>query len=98
MGDIFSLKRELIHLRRQIAPERDAMAVLARRELPIVSAAVGVYFQDLYEHVLRVTDAIDVYRDLLSGVLLTFGYYGALALMATVGIGLAFFFKRKDWL
>lgn len=69
MADIFSLKRELIHLRRQIAPERDAMAVLARRELPIVSTATGVYFQDLYEHVLRVTDAVDVYRDLLSGVL-----------------------------
>lgn len=69
MQDIFSLKRELVHLRRQIAPERDAMAVLARRELPIVSEAAGVYFQDLYEHVLRVTDAVDIYRDLLSGVL-----------------------------
>ena len=67
MGDIFSLKRELIHLRRQIAPQRDAVAVLARRELPIVGEATGIYFQDLYEHVLRVTDAIDVYRDLLSG-------------------------------
>lgn len=151
MSDIFRLKRELIHLRRQIAPERDAMAVLARRELPIVSAATGVYFQDLYEHVLRVTDAVDVYRDLLSGVLdsylsvnsnnlavaannlnavmkkltsysiilmgmalvtgvygmnfdnmpelhLSFGYPAALALMAAVGLGLAFFFKRKDWL
>lgn len=69
LHDIFVLKRELIHLRRAIAPERDAMAVLARRELPIVSATSGVYFQDLYEHVLRVTDAIDVYRDLLGGVL-----------------------------
>ncbi len=151
MADIFSLKRELIHLRRQIAPERDAMAVLARRELPIVSAATGVYFQDLYEHVLRVTDAVDVYRDLLSGVLdsylsmnsnnlaiaannlnavmkkltsysiilmgmalvtgvygmnfdnmpelhLAFGYPAALALMASVGFGLAFFFKRQNWL
>jgi len=66
--DIFSLKRELIHLRRQIAPQRDATAVLARRELPLISEATGVYFQDLYEHVLRVTDAIDVYRELLSGV------------------------------
>lgn len=69
MQDIFRLKRELIDLRRTIAPERDAMAVLARRELPIVSAASAHYFQDLYDHVLRVTEAIDVYRDLLSGVL-----------------------------
>ncbi len=69
MQAIFVLKRELITMRRVIAPERDAMAVLARRELPIVSQATGVYFQDLYEHVLRVTDAIDVYRDLLGRVL-----------------------------
>ena len=69
MQSIQLLKRELITMRRVIAPERDAMAVLARRELPIVSEAAGVYFQDLYEHVLRVTDALDVYRELLGGVL-----------------------------
>ena len=69
MHNIFSLKRELVHLRRQIAPQRDATAVLARRELPIISEATGVYFQDLYEHVLRVTDAVDVYRELLNGIL-----------------------------
>lgn len=69
MRDIAALKRELMTLRRVIAPERDAMAVLARRELPFVGEATGVYFQDLYEHVLRVTDALDLYRDLLSGVL-----------------------------
>ena len=69
MREIFALKREMIVMRRVLAPERDAVAVLARRELPIVSEASAVYFQDLYEHVLRVTDALDVYRDLLSGVL-----------------------------
>lgn len=69
MQRILTLKRELITMRRVIAPERDAMAVLARRELPIVSEAAGVYFQDLYEHVLRVTDALDLYRELLGGVL-----------------------------
>ncbi len=69
MQDIFSLKRELVHLRRQIAPQRDALAILARRELPIISETTVIYFQDLYEHVLRVTDTIDVDRDLLSGVL-----------------------------
>jgi magnesium transporter len=69
MQSIQLLKRELITMRRVVAPERDAMAVLARRELPIVSEAAGVYFQDLYEHVLRVTDVLDVYRELLGGVL-----------------------------
>jgi magnesium transporter len=69
LRDIFALKREVLTLRRVIAPERDALAVLARRELPIVSEAVSRYFQDIYEHVLRVTDAVDLYRDMLTSVL-----------------------------
>lgn len=67
--DIFALKKELMHLRRVVSPERDVLAVLSRRELPVVSEATGVYFQDVYDHTIRVTDTIDVYRDLLSSVL-----------------------------
>ena len=67
--EIFALKRELMELRRAISPERDVLAVLARRELPLISEAAGVYFQDVYDHAIRVTDTIDVYRDLLGGVL-----------------------------
>lgn len=69
MQQIFSMKRELIDLRRQIAPQRDALAILTRHEISILTEATGIYMQDLYEHVLRVTDTIDVYRDLLSGIL-----------------------------
>lgn len=67
--DIFTLKKELLNLRRAISPERDVVAVLSRRELPIISEPVGLYFQDVYDHTIRVTDTIDVYRDLLSSVL-----------------------------
>jgi magnesium transporter len=67
--DIFALKKELMHLRRAISPGRDVLAVLSRRELPLVSEAAGVYFRDVYDHTIRVTDTIDVHRDLLSGVL-----------------------------
>jgi magnesium transporter len=69
LQDIFVLKREMVDLRRVIAPERDVMAVLARRELPLISEASAVYFQDIYDHVLRVTDTIDSYRDLLGSAL-----------------------------
>jgi magnesium transporter len=43
--------------------------VLLRRDSPIFSDATMLYFQDVYDHVLRVTDAVDNYRDLLSGAL-----------------------------
>jgi magnesium transporter len=69
LQDIFALKRELLVLRRVISPERDVMALLAKRDLPAVSEAAAVYYQDVYDHVLRAAETIDTYRDLLSGVL-----------------------------
>lgn len=66
---IFLLRRELLTLRRRVTPERDIIAMLARRDLPVAGEAVVMYFQDIYDHVLRVAEAIDTYRELLGGVL-----------------------------
>jgi magnesium transporter len=68
-AQIFALKKDLLVVRRVVAPERDVMNVLVRRDTPLFSTREVVYFQDVYDHVLRVTDAIDVYRDLLSSAL-----------------------------
>lgn len=67
--DIFALRRQLIGLRKVIAPERDVLNVLVRRDTPILGDDATIYFQDVYDHVLRVTDALDSFRDLLSGAL-----------------------------
>jgi len=66
---IFGLRKNLLGLRRILAPERDLMSTLARRDVELLGQESSVYFQDVYDHVLRVTDAIDTYRDLLSGAL-----------------------------
>ena len=66
---IFRLKKELLAIRRVVAPERDVLNVLIRRESPVFDEATIVYFQDVYDHVLRVTDAVDTYRDLMSSAL-----------------------------
>jgi magnesium transporter len=66
---IFALKRELITLHRVVGLERDVMAMLARRDLHIGGEAVTIYFQDLYDHVLRFTEQIESYREMLGGVL-----------------------------
>jgi magnesium transporter len=69
MQDVFSLKRDLLNVRRIVAPERDVLNILIRREVPIFTAGTVVYLQDVYDHLLRVTDSIDTYRDLLSSAL-----------------------------
>jgi Mg2+ and Co2+ transporter CorA len=66
---IFNLKKDLLALRRVLSPERDVLNVLTRRDLPIFDNTTTLYFQDVYDHVVRVTDSIDIYRDLLSSVL-----------------------------
>jgi magnesium transporter len=67
--EIFRLKKDLLGVRRMIAPERDVLNVLVRRDSPIFDEATIVYFQDIYDHILRVTDAVDTYRDLMSSAL-----------------------------
>jgi magnesium transporter len=69
---IFVLKKDLLALRKVLAPERDVLNVLIRRDLPIFEEHTLVYFQDVYDHVVRITDSIDTYRDLLSSALDSF--------------------------
>lgn len=69
MESIFELKKDLLWLRRIVAPERDVFNVLLRRDPPILQPSSVIYFQDVYDHIVRVTDSIDTYRDLLSGAL-----------------------------
>ena len=68
-ADIFALKKDLLAIRRVLGPERDVMNILVRRDAPVFGEAVVVYFQDVYDHIFGVTDAIDPYRDLLSSAL-----------------------------
>jgi magnesium transporter len=69
---IVQLKKDLLEFRRIVAPERDVMNVLLRREQPIFSERSLIYFQDVYDHLVRITDSIDTYRDLLSSALDTY--------------------------
>jgi magnesium transporter len=66
---MFRLKKDLLAMRRIVAPERDVLNVLLRRQLPIFSSEDVAYLQDVYDHIVRVTDNIDTYRDLLSSAL-----------------------------
>jgi magnesium transporter len=69
LQEVFGLKRDLLGVRRIVAPERDVLNVLIRREVPILDRNTILYLQDVYDHIVRITDSIDTYRDLLSGAL-----------------------------
>ena len=70
LQDLFLLKRDLLKLRHTIAPEREVLQVLVRGDIAELSdPAQRVYFQDVYDHILRVTDEIDTFRELTSNVI-----------------------------
>jgi magnesium transporter len=69
LRDIFAVKRLTLSLRRYLAPHREIFNVLSYRPSPLLPADVQVYFRDVYDHMLRIIDSLDTYRDLLSSTL-----------------------------
>jgi magnesium transporter len=68
LQEIFEMKRVLVGLRKAITPERDMFAKVAGgiMELPGMTEEDERYFRDTYDHLIRISDLIDTYRDLLT--------------------------------
>lgn len=66
---LFLLKRELIQVRRAISPVREVFNQLTNRDEKLIDADEIVYFRDIYDHVIRLTDELDNYRELASATL-----------------------------
>src|SRR5207253_7031002 len=66
---LFALKRQLVMLRKVVTPQRDlfASSIDQLAELPGLQLDERDYFRDVYDHLIRISDLIDSYRDLLSG-------------------------------
>ena len=69
LRDVFAVKRLVLSLRRHLAPERDALSVLTNRPSTLLTPDTQVYFRDIYDHVLRIYDSLETFRDLLSSTL-----------------------------
>jgi len=68
--ELFELKRDLLRVRHRIAPEREVLAVLVRGDIrELREPGRRAYFQDVYDHINRVTDEIDTFRELTSNVI-----------------------------
>lgn len=67
----FELRKSLVILRRLVLPMREVVNTLLRRDLHFVDEAMGPYFQDVYDHVLRATEWTESLRDLVTSILET---------------------------
>jgi magnesium transporter len=66
---IFRLKTELVSLRHVIAPSREVFSQLTSREFDLIADAQVFYFRDVYDHLIRLTDEFDSFRELVAGTL-----------------------------
>lgn len=66
---IFTAKRSLIELRRVLANTRDVMGHLQRTRSEWIGPGLWPFLRDVYDHVARALDTVDVLRDILSGTL-----------------------------
>ena len=67
----FELRKSLVLIRRVILPMREVLNTLMRRDLHVVDEAMGPYYQDVYDHVLRATEWTESLRDLVTTILET---------------------------
>jgi magnesium transporter len=66
---LHQLKRQMIVLRKSVWPLREVISRLERWESPLISKATDIYLRDVYDHTIQVIDAVETFRDMLSGML-----------------------------
>jgi len=69
LEEILGMRRELTTLRRVLGPEREVLGTLVRRDLTFLSPELLLYFQDVYDHAIRVVEETEALRDRLGMVI-----------------------------
>lgn len=69
LRDIFSVKRLVLGLRRHLAPQREVFNIMTNRPSTLLTPDIQYYYRDIYDHVLRINESLETYRELLSSTL-----------------------------
>jgi magnesium transporter len=71
LGTLFVMKRQIMTIRKVISPQRDMISSLnaGMVTIPGMTDQGTIYFRNLYDHLIRISDLVDGYRDLISGAM-----------------------------
>jgi magnesium transporter len=69
LGDVVASRRAHSALRRKLAPQREVFLALARPGQPFVKEQTALYFRDVVDHAIRITEEVDAGRDLLASTM-----------------------------
>jgi magnesium transporter len=71
LGTLFDMKRQIMAIRKVITPQRDMISSLNAGivAIPGLTDKGTAYFRSLYDHLIRISDMVDGYRDLIGGAM-----------------------------
>lgn len=69
LKSIHTFKQEMIIIRKAMWPLREVIGFLERADMPLIKDSTTIYFRDIYDHIIQVIDTIEVFRDMLTGML-----------------------------
>jgi magnesium transporter len=74
---IFTLRRDIVQLKRIVLPQKEIISRLSREHFKHINKIAAVYFSDIYDHLVRVNDLADFHREILNSSLEV--YYSAVS-------------------
>lgn len=69
INKMFHLKRNSLLFRRVVAPQRDVVALFAKRDSSLIPQEHTIYFMDIYDHLYRICETIDTFRDMIASMM-----------------------------
>jgi magnesium transporter len=69
LDELLHLKRDINILRRQSLPQRELLNQISRGDAQFIQKEHLIYFRDLYDHMFRISETIDVERDMMAGTM-----------------------------
>ncbi|HIH20722.1 TPA: magnesium/cobalt transporter CorA [Candidatus Micrarchaeota archaeon] len=69
ISKLFRLRRKVVEIRRIVWPTRDILNILSRRDYAYINSKNALYFRDVYDHLIRITDATDTLRELITSAM-----------------------------
>ncbi len=72
LKSMFALGRDIVQLKRIVRPQREVISRLARTHFELVSDDLSAYFSDIHDHLTRVNELADAYREIVNSSLVVF--------------------------
>lgn len=69
LHELHSLKHDMLFMRKSVWPVRELVNALERGEASQIQESTIIYLRDVYDHVIQVIETVEIYRDMLSGML-----------------------------